>query len=87
MSGILRVLLGLFSTYGLDVFQIGLIVFLFWKLFTNHLAHIAVDLHENNKAIDGIRTDVKHVRSSIHKVDKRVAHVEGQLEAKKQDAG
>lgn len=79
MSGVIRVLLGLFSAYGLDVFQIGLIVFLFWKLFTNHLAHIAGDLKSNKKAIIGIGTEVKNLRTSINDINERVARVEGRL--------
>lgn len=73
MSGMLRVLMGLFAAYGLDVFTIGLICFLFWKLFTNHLAHITQDLKANH-------TVIGQVKKSIGKLNSRVSHIEGQLD-------
>jgi hypothetical protein len=69
-----RFFLQLFQSYGLDVVQIVLIIYLFWKLFANHLRHIT-DRLENN-----IR-ETKCVKKEVIDLKERVSHIEGKLES------
>ena len=83
MSGMIRVFLGLLSNYGMDTVQIGLIIFLFWKLFTNHLAHIEMHIGDNKKVLDKLNKDFGSFKRSVRKLESRVSHVEGQLDIMK----
>jgi len=69
----LRFFLEIAEKYGLDVLQLAVIIFLFWKLFCNHLKHIAQDLKDAKEERKEIKDDVKVL-------GERVSKVEGKLE-------
>lgn len=73
-----RFFLQIIQLYGLDIFQIALIIYLFWKLFANHLKHI-VDRLESNI------TETKCVKKEVIALKERVSHIEGQLEFPQKD--
>jgi len=62
---------GTIVTFGIA--NLGLVGYLFWKLFTNHLAHITEDLKENGEKIEKVDKDVRDL-------GQRVSKVEGKLE-------
>lgn len=57
---------------GLQFTQLGVIIWCFYKLFTNHLAHM-------DEKIDSIEDKVEMGNEKINKLDKRVSTIEGQL--------
>lgn len=71
----LRFILSLFKDYGLDVTQIGLIIFLFWKLFANHLKHLAKD-------ITIVKSEVSEIKENQNNIKERVSYIEGQIKIK-----
>lgn len=73
-----RFFLQLIQLYGFDVFQIALIIYLFWKLFTNHLKHV-IDRLESNI------TETKCVKKEVIDLKERVSRIEGQLESAQKD--
>ena len=59
--------------YGLIAFGIGVNIFCFYKLFTNHLAHITEDINENKK-------EIKSVGRKVTGLSNRVSKIEGKLD-------
>jgi len=70
----LRVLLEIFEKFGLDAFQIGLVGFCFFKLFTNHLSHM-------NKKMDGQSKSINKISDDLKDVSERVSTIEGRCGA------
>jgi len=62
---------GILITLGLA--NLTIICYGFWKLFTNHLAHIQKDIQENGKKIETMDKDVSNL-------GQRISKVEGKLE-------
>ena len=69
----INTLLTLADKYGLDIAQLALIGFGFWKLATNHLKHMADD-------IKGISTKIQVVEKDIGNIKERVSKIEGKIE-------
>lgn len=61
-----------FGALGVGIVQLGVIIVLFWKLFTNHLKHLKITVDDNIKETKGIKTEVINLKE-------RVAKVEGKL--------
>lgn len=61
-----------FLAFGLSV-NIGVTIYCFYKLFTNHLAHIAEDIKENKK-------EIKSVGRKVTNLSGRVSKIEGKLD-------
>ena len=72
----IRTMLMILEKYGLDSVQLGVICYLFWKLFTNHLKHVQESIDENGK-------DIKKLDTKVGSLTERVSKVEGRLEAKR----
>jgi hypothetical protein len=68
-----RILATILEKYGMDAFQIGLIVFISWKFITNHWKHFT-------DKIDRIDKNVKGNARAINKLSERVSKVEGKLD-------
>ena len=66
----LNFLLQMAERYGLDVAQLGVTLYLFWKLFCNHLHHIAEDLKT-------IKEAEKEIKKEVILLGERVSKVEG----------
>lgn len=73
MTQVIRVCLIILEKYGMDALQLGVIFYLFWKLFSNHLKHIIEKLDSNIK-------ETKCVKREVINLKERVAKVEGRLE-------
>lgn len=67
-----KVLIYLFSTFGLDALQLGLILFFGWKLFTNHFKHLQDDITLIKEKVEGIE-------KSNNSHAERIATLEGKL--------
>ena len=72
MLGIMYTLIKDFGGVGVGLASIALNGFLFWKLFTNHLRHIAMQIEEVSKDVN----DVKKEQSGMKE---RISKIEGQL--------
>lgn len=64
----------------LGIANLGLVGYLFWKLFNNHLSHIQEDIQDTGKKIEDLGTDVKEIDKDVRKLGERVSKVEGKLE-------
>ncbi len=69
----LRFFLMIFDKYGLGILNLGLLVFVSYKLANNHLRHIADNIKENSKKLTEIDT-------KLDGVTERVARLEGKTE-------
>ena len=76
-------LINIFSigkSFGWSVAQFVVIIFLLWKIATNHLAHIAADIKEIAKELKGVATEVKDIKTQTASHGERIAKLEGKLE-------
>lgn len=64
-----RALLLILQQYGLQVANLCLLLFLAYKLCTNHLAHIADTLKENGKKLTTISEDIVSLKERVSKVE------------------
>lgn len=55
----------LFERYGLDTVQIAIIVFLGWKLATNHLHHLKLAIGSNAKKLNKLGEKVDSLSERI----------------------
>lgn len=70
----------LFQTFGFGVAQTGLVVFLLWKIATNHLAHIAHDIKDLSKDVKALAGEVKDMKSHCSFQGERLSKIEGRFE-------
>jgi len=68
-----RFFLQILQLYGFDILQLVVIIYLFWKLFTNHLKHVM-------DRIDSNINETRCVKKEVIQLKERVAHIEGQLD-------
>lgn len=61
-----------FGAFGVGLASIGINGFLFWKLFTNHLKHLAVQIKD-------VGEDVKRIDKEISPIKERISTIEGIL--------
>lgn len=69
----LRFLAIVLEKYGLQVANLALLGYVSWKLFSNHLKHIAKDIKD-------IKGGQKEMRKDVNKLSERISKVEGKLE-------
>lgn len=67
-----RILLMILDKYGMDMAHMSLTLFLFWKLFANHLKHIIDKIDSNIQ-------ETKCVKTEVISLKERVATIEGGL--------
>lgn len=75
-----------FGTAGLVIFSILLNLYLFSKLFGNHLKHMSASILQVDGKITKVQSEVEHVKKEVAgdrkataKLGERVANIEGQL--------
>lgn len=61
-----------FGTFGAVLVSIGLNGFLFWKLFTNHLKHLAEDISD-------VKDTQEEMKNTLGETKERVSKIEGML--------
>lgn len=76
-----NILLQILDKYGLGTAQLALTGFLFWKLFTNHLAHIQKAIEGNVKALDAVKKDTDEIKKDMSETKQRVSTIEGRCTA------
>lgn len=80
----------IFKDFGVNVVFFGIIIYLLWKLGSNHLTHISADVKSCIKGIDNLskeitesekRTDVKieNLNEKVEAIGERTSKVEGKL--------
>jgi hypothetical protein len=74
------VILNLFRDFGFGVAQTALIVFLFWKLATNHLKHLSDDIKAVGKDVKDLADEIKGMKSHCALEGERLAKLEGKIE-------
>lgn len=62
-----------YGTFGAVLVSIGINGFLFWKLFTNHLRHMSVQIAKVDEKVDKINGEISPIKE-------RVSKLEGMLE-------
>lgn len=83
----------LFKDFGVNVLLGGIVIYLLWKLITNHLHHIGMDVKECIDKIDNLSTEVKDSKKELNgKIDasnaemaslgERISFVEGKTGSK-----
>ena len=74
-----RFFLQILQAYGFDILQLVVIIYLFWKLFTNHLKHVM-------ERIDSNINETRCVKKEVIQLKERVARIEGQLDIAPKDS-
>jgi peptidoglycan hydrolase CwlO-like protein len=92
---LLALIYTLSKDFGVGLCEFGIIVFLIWKLATNHLAHVKSDLQKDVSGIgtkvDNLSKDVKEcttrlndkindTNNKVTSLGERIAKVEGEIE-------
>jgi hypothetical protein len=76
----INIVLNLFKQFGFGIAQTALVVFLLWKIATNHLAHIASDIKDVSKDIKAVALEVKDIKTQTAAHGERIAKLEGKIE-------
>lgn len=78
---------------GVVIVLLGVVIFLFRKLFTNHLAHIQKDIKDVLSEVCSTKDSLDKTNKKIDQIDakqdqlgERVAKIEGRLEGPKKKA-
>lgn len=58
-----------YGTFGAVLVSIGINGFLFWKLFSNHLKHISVQITELDVKVDKIDKEITPIKERISKIE------------------
>lgn len=70
----LRFFLEIFEKYGLQAINLSLLLFVSWKLCTNHLKHISDKLTENGKKLDKLDDKVIKLGERVSKLEGLTLH-------------
>ncbi len=81
MVDVANIFLMLLDKFGMNIAQMGLMVFLFYKLYTNHLAHIHTDIKDTKKSVGETKEKIDALDKKTDELGERVANIEGRLEA------
>lgn len=88
---LLALIYQLFKDFGVGLCEFGIIVWLLWKIATNHLHHIGTDVKAVSDKVDTLSADVKAstknlnekidaIDSKANTLDVKVAKLEGQVQ-------
>jgi len=69
-----------FGVLGAVLASTGINVYLFYKLFTNHLRHLAIDISNVDNKIDKVDKKVDELNKEVSCVTNRVSKLEGMVE-------
>lgn len=80
----------IFKDFGENAVLGGVIIYLLWKLATNHLHHLGMDIQANNTKLDNLSKDVKActtglsskidaVNSKVELLESKTAKIEGKI--------
>jgi peptidoglycan hydrolase CwlO-like protein len=69
-----------FGVLGAVFASTGINIYLFYKLFTNHLKHLAIDISNVDNKIDKVDKKVDDVSKELVGVGNRVSKLEGMVE-------
>ena len=67
-----RAILFLLDKYGLQVGQLGLILYLAWKFHNNHLKHINDELKKNSEKLDILNEKVGDLSERVSKLEGKI---------------
>lgn len=70
-----------FGVFGLVLIQFGVMLFLFWKLFTNHFKHFVDSQAGVHTKLDALGTSVSEVKTDVSNCKERIATIEGRCYA------
>lgn len=62
-----------FGALGVGIVQLGVIIVLFWKLFTNHLRHLGSKIDDNIRETKGVKKEVTNLKERISKVEGKLS--------------
>ena len=68
----------IFKDFGCNVLLASVIIYLIWKVITNHLHHIGMDIKSTNQKIDMLSEDVKSFKEDN---DKKFQSLNDKMEA------
>ena len=78
----INVVLSIFKEFVLVIGLGGVVIFLLWKIMTNHLSHIASDIKDIAIDVKSTRTDVEGIKGDMALDRERIATLEGKCSAK-----
>ena len=58
-----------FGSLGIGIVQLGVICLLFWKLFTNHLKHITIQIQEVDSKVHDVQKEITPIKERISKIE------------------
>ena len=76
----INIIMNLIKEFGLGLAEFGVIVFLLWKIATNHLRHISEDIKSISTDVKLVASDVQDIKENVAKDRERIAKLEGKLE-------
>jgi len=62
-----------FGVLGISIVQFGFIIYLFNKLFTNHLHDLGSKMDNNIKETKGIKKDVQGLSERVSKIEGKIS--------------
>jgi hypothetical protein len=69
----LKILLEIWQSYGIDAVQLGVICWFCWKFLTNHWRHFKEDFDE-------MRKEIKINKRAIDRLSNRISKIEGKID-------
>ena len=75
----INIILNLFKDFGVNIAGFGIIIYLVWKLGTNHLKHIADDVKSVAIDVKSVASEVKEIKSQTAAHGERIATLEGKM--------
>jgi len=76
----INIVLSVFKEFGLAIGLGSIIIFLLWKIMTNHLAHIAIDIKDMATDVKAVRSEVGEIKCDMAQDRERIAKIEGKIE-------
>lgn len=77
---ILSLFYNILKDFGVGVFGWGVVIYLIWKLMTNHLKHIGQDIKSIGRDVKLTRIELKENTKITNQLGERVSKIEGKLE-------
>jgi len=76
----ISIILGIFRDYS-PIAGWVIIVWLLWKIATNHLRHISTDIKKIGLDVNSVQAELKENTKTTNELGQRVAKIEGKLSA------